>query len=127
MPAVRQQKTKTFRAKASPRAKVSAKSPTGLNVVGYEDQHGDKWLRVGFRGKWAFARRADLLGERTSFFKKLERQDVAILESALQNLLISKAQNAVFEKKAYVIDSVGTRLHTCGPVMHCPKRSTARE
>jgi uncharacterized protein (DUF927 family) len=78
-----------------------------MKVVGYVDQHDEKWIRVRFRGKWAFGRQEDLFGERASFFKELGRQDVAILESALQTTLISKAQNAVFEKKAYVVDRFG--------------------
>jgi hypothetical protein len=103
MPAIRP-KTKTVRAKTSVRPKVTAKS-AGLKVVGYEDQHGDKWLRVGFKDQWAFARRAALVGDPSKFFSALERQDVAIF--SLRETVRQKAERAVFEKKAYVVDRFG--------------------
>ena len=78
-----------------------------VKVVGYVDQHGAKWLRVGLNGKWAFATRSELVGDRSEFFKRLERQDVAILIPKLQNSVVSKAQVSNFKKKGHVVDRLG--------------------
>ncbi|MFO1098727.1 MAG: DUF927 domain-containing protein [Xanthobacteraceae bacterium] len=88
-----------------PPRKVAGSSE--IKVVGYVDQHGAKWLRVGLNGKWAFATRSELVGNRSEFFKRLEKQDVAILISKLQNLVVSKAQTSNFMKNGHVVDRLG--------------------
>ena len=80
---------------------------SAVRVIGYLDQFGTKWLRVGFRGNWAFGRLSDLITESSTFFAQLARSDVTILNSGLRTELTSQAQDAVFEKKAYVMDRFG--------------------
>ena len=76
-------------------------------VRGYVDQTGQKWVRVGFQGKWAFAPRAELVSTSSAFFQRLERQDVAILDPKLQASIRTQAQDAAYKKKAYVVDRLG--------------------
>ena len=80
---------------------------SAVRVIGYLDQFGAKWLRVGFRGNWAFGRLSDLIAESSTFFDQLARNDVTILNSGLKTELTSQAQDAAFEKRAYVVDRFG--------------------
>src|SRR4051812_35439330 len=85
-------KRKGLKSRAKPTSQKATTTSSKLSVVGYVDQYGAKWVRVGFQGKWAFGRRADLVGEHTSFFKQLESQDVAILATSLQRIVRAKAK-----------------------------------
>ena len=89
------------------RIKKQPVASSAVRVIGYLDQHNEKWLRIGFRKRWALGRLSDLIAAPTTFYAQLAKSDVTILNTGLRGEVTSQAQDAAFEKKAYVVDRFG--------------------